>query len=434
MSQSALLRTRRFFPLFVTQFLGAFNDNVYKYALVILITFRLASAEDGNASLLVIIAGGIFILPFFLFSAIAGQFADKYEKSRLIRRIKIAELLIMMCGAVGFYTGNIIWLMCVLFLMGTQSTLFGPLKYSIVPQHMELDELTGANGLLQMGTFVAILAGTVLGGMLVAEADADMLYISSTVILLAMLGIAASIKIPEASPSDPGLQLRWNIFSETLRIIHFARIDARIFLSVLAISWFWLFGATLLSLFPSFGKDILGGDAGVVILLQMMFTVGIGLGALSCEHFSSSRIELGLVPIGALGISLFTLDLYFASHGLEVVELQALATWLETAGHWRILLDLVMLSFCGGFYIVPLYAHLQAESDVRYRSRIIAALNVLNALFMVLSALMTSLMVLLGLSVTEIFAVIALLNVCVLMILFRHGFWQHFRLYTSRSK
>ncbi|MEX2354078.1 MAG: MFS transporter, partial [Gammaproteobacteria bacterium] len=390
MSQYLLLGSRRFLPLFCTQFLGALNDNIYKNALVIFIAFTLADKTTINSTILVIMAGGLFILPYFLFSATAGQIADKYEKSMLIRRIKLAEILIMCLAVTGFVSQSVFILMTILFLMGVQSTFFGPLKYGIVPQHLEFHELTGGNGLIQMGTFLAILGGTIIGGVLIAIKGLGVFLVSIMVVVIAISGWFASRHIPSASPADDTLGIDWNIFRQTFRIVRYAISEKTVFIAMIAISWFWFIGATYLSLVPTYTRDVLMGNELVATLLLTAFSIGIGAGSLLCETLSRKKIEPGLVPIGAFGLSLFALDLYLVGVPdiISSLDLTVLSPgiFLGYLLHWRILLDLVCIGFFGGIYIVPLYAMIQHRSNPIYRSRVIAATNILNALFMVISA------------------------------------------------
>ncbi|MCI0400955.1 MAG: MFS transporter [Gammaproteobacteria bacterium] len=415
MTQFNLLRQRRFAPLFFTQFLGAFNDNVYKNALVFFIAFTVASEFGANSSILVILAGGIFILPFFLFSATAGQLADKFEKSFIIRLIKLAEVCIMLLAAVGFYLQSVSILMAALFLMGTHSTLFGPLKYGILPQHLHESELIGGNGMIQMGTYLAILLGTILGGVLIALKSAGSWLVSLVVISVALLGWLASQFIPKAAAPDPQLSVSWNVPAQTLRIMGFARENYTVFMTIIAISWFWFFGATCLSLVPSYTKDILFGNEHVGILLLTTFSVGIGTGCLMCEKLSGGRIEMGLVPLGAIGITVFAIDLSFVGvpvlHDVDTAIVHGASEFLQHRANWRVLADLTLIGLFGGIYIVPLYALMQHRSAPQHRSRIIAANNILNALFMVISACMTIGLLSVGVTIPQIFLIVATLNV-----------------------
>jgi hypothetical protein len=410
MSQARLLTQRKFYPLFWTQFFGAFNDNFLKNALVILIAFRTSSVLGIPASEMVVVAGGVFILPFFLFSATAGQLADKYEKSRMIRWIKLAEIAIMALAALGLALEAYPLLLFTLFLMGLHSTFFGPVKYSILPQHLDSGELVGGNALVEAGTFLAILLGTIAGGVLVSIPGTGPLLVGAGLVAAAVAGYLACRKIPEAPPVDPAIRVQWNPVPPTFEIYRFTRKNRAVFLSILGISWFWLFGAALLSLFPAYCKDTLGAGEGVVTLFLAVFSIGIGVGSLLCERLSRERLELGLVPLGSIGMTGFALDLCFrAAPAAAGAPLGAGAFLATSAGAW-IVADLFLLSVFSGFFIVPLYTLIQERSEKSHRSRIIAANNVLNALFMVLSSGLLVALMRLGLDVPRIFLVLALLN------------------------
>jgi 1-acyl-sn-glycerol-3-phosphate acyltransferase len=410
-SQYELLKQRRFLPFFLTQFLGAFNDNVYKNALVILVAFHAASLSRLDANTLSNLAQAIFILPFFLFSATAGQIADKLEKSFLIRMVKLAEIAIMVLGAMGLYWRSLALLLTALFLMGLHSTVFGPVKYSYLPQHLRQEEVLGGNGLVEMGTFLAILLGTLLGGYLIAEGSA--MPVAATVVTLAALGYLSSRGVPDSPAAAPKLAINWNPFSETWRILQFTRRDRTVFLSVLGISWFWFLGALYLSQFPVYAKDVLFGTEQVVTVLLALFSVGVGIGSLLCERLSGRRIEIGLVPFGSIGLTLFGIDFYFASAGLPAHAAVGAADFLRDPAHWRILADLALIGIFGGFYIVPLYALIQTRSEASHRSRIIAGNNILNSLFVVAAALLAIALLDLGLSIPQLFLAAAILNAAV---------------------
>ena len=411
-SQFGLLRERRFLPFFCTQFLGAFNDNVYKNALVILLAFHAASLTAINPGTLVNLCAGLFILPFFLFSATAGQIADKYDKASIIRYVKLLEIAIMFAGAAGFFFQNVALLMAVLFLMGLHSTIFGPVKYSILPQHLRPTEIVGGNGLVEMGTFLAILLGTILGGLLVAQAQFA-LYVSATVVSIAVLGYLASRAIPAAPPAAPDLKINWNPLTESWANLQFTRRNRTVFLSVLGVSWFWFYGATLLTQLPNYCKEVLGGNEQVATVMLAVFSVGVGSGSLLCERLSGHKVEIGLVPFGSIGLSVFALDLFFASPLGGGTTLIGAAEFLARAGSARILFDLVMIGVFGGFYIVPLYALIQTRSERSHQSRIIAGNNILNALFMVASAALSALLLYAGYTIPQIFLAIGLLNALV---------------------
>lgn len=408
--QFKLLSERRFLPLFITQFLGAFNDNVLKNAMVILIIFQGARMSSIDPALMVNACAGLFILPFFLFSATAGQLADKYEKSRLIRLVKQLEIGIMVIAAVGFWLPNLPLLLISLFLMGMHSTLFGPLKYSILPQHLHEEELIGGNALIESGTFLAILLGTILGGTLIGLGEDGRHYASAACFTIAVFGYAASRGIPAAPAPAPELRVNWNPLTETWRNLSFTRQDRSVFLAILGISWFWFYGAMFLSQFPAFAKDNLGGGESVVTLLLALFSVGIGLGSLLCEKISRRQIEPGIVPLGSIGLTAFAIDLYFAAPvAVNATGLSA-AQFLAQPGSLRVLADLVLIGVFGGFYCVPLYALIQTRSDANMRSRVIAGNNILNALFMVVAAVLAIVLLGAGCSVPQLFLVTAILN------------------------
>jgi hypothetical protein len=410
-NQFSLLKQRRFGPFFLTQFLGAFNDNTFKNALIILIAFRATDSGFGNSDTLINLAAGLFILPFFLFSATSGQLADRYEKSMLIRRIKLLEIAIMMVAAVGLYTANIPLLIAVLFLMGTQSTLFGPLKFGILPQFLKEDELVGGNGLVEMGTYIAILLGTMFGGILIGVSDIGALMVAVAVIGVACLGYLSSRWLPRAEAVAPDLRLNWNPFTATWRNLGYARRNRTVFLAVLGISWFWLLGSVYLAQLPNFTKETLGGNEQVVTLLLTLFSVGVGAGSLLCERMSGHKVEIGLVPFGSIGLTVFGIDLFFATLDHDATgQLLGAGQFLSLPGSWRIVVDIVMLGMFGGFYIVPLYALVQQRSEPTHRSRIIAANNILNAFFMVLAALMAIVLLNAGLSIPQLFLLVAALN------------------------
>lgn len=419
-SQWSLLRQKRFAPYFATQVLGAFNDNVYKNALIALIAFASLRSTAVNDGLLVNLAAGLFILPFFLFSAFCGQIADKYEKSMLIRRIKLAEIAIMACAVVAFYFQSMSLLLAVLFLMGTQSAFFGPVKYGILPQHLKESELTGGNGLVELGTFLAILLGTIAGTQLIAKAaDGSVLPVSVVLIIVAVIGYWVSRRIPTAPASDPQLTIRFNPWVETGRLLRDTAKNRVIFQSILAISWFWFLGASYLAQFPVYARDVLGGSVDVFTLLLGTFSIGIALGSGLCERLSHQRVEIGLVPFGAIGLTLFGLDLVFATPAVPFGDALSIADYLKAGGSWRILVDILLIGVFGGFYIVPLYALIQKTAEPSRLSRAIACNNILNALFMVLSAVLALALISLGASIAQLFLVLAVVNAMVALYIFR---------------
>jgi 1-acyl-sn-glycerol-3-phosphate acyltransferase len=416
-NQSGLLRARRFAPLFVTQFLGALNDNVLKNAMVVLLTFQAASWTTLKPELLANLAAGVFILPFFLFSATAGQLADKYDKAALARMVKLLEIaIVLICGA-GFWLHSLAVLFAGLFLLGLHSTLFGPVKYAILPQHLKSEELVGGNALIEAGTFVAILLGTLLGGLLAGSGDGTT-WITVVGLAIAVCGYLASRAIPVAVPPAPKLAISANPLTETWRNINFARENQTVFLSIMGISWFWLFGALFLAQFPAYTKNVLGGSETAVTLLLATFTFGIGVGSLLCEKLSAKRVELGLVPLGSIGLTLFALDLAIASPAVPSPSPLGAIGLLAYDQTWRVLLDLALLGVFGGFFIVPLYALVQQRSNPEHGARIIAANNIMNALFMVVGALAAAGMLAAGLTIPMLFAVAAVCNAAVALFIY----------------
>jgi 1-acyl-sn-glycerol-3-phosphate acyltransferase len=421
-NQFALLKQRRFAPFFWTQFLGAANDNVFKFAFTVLVTYQL-SVSWLPPALAGLVIGAVFILPFLLFSATAGQIADKYDKAGLTRGVKNLELVIMVIASVGLHFMHIPTLLGCIFLLGLHSTIFGPVKYAYLPQHLSERELTGGNGMIEMGTFVAILLGNVVGGLLIALPKDAWLPATQAVALvsvaLAVLGRVTAQRIPNTPAEDPSLKINWNPASETWRNLKLARENVVVFRSLLGISWMWFFGAVFLSQFPSFAKDVLHGNEHVASLLLVVFSVGIGVGSLLCEMFSRRHVEIGLVPLGALGMSLFAFDLYLASRALPHVASQSLGVFMAQSAHWRVLFDLFMLSLSAGLYSVPMYALIQLRAPKSHRARIIAANNILNAIFMIASSLIVGVLLgQAGLSIPQVFGLTALANALVGLYIF----------------
>lgn len=411
--QFGLLRQRRFAPFFFTQFLGAFNDNVFKNALLLLVAYQTARFSTLDTDVLNNIAAGLFILPFFIFSALAGQLADKYEKSGLIRLLKVTELVAMVGASVAFYYESLWGLLLVLFLMGTQSAFFGPVKYSIIPQYLKEDELVSGNAFVEMGTFLAILLGTAGAGILMQWQGATT-WISLLVCALALLGCFASFWIPRSASIAPGMKIHLNPFSETVAIVRYAYGNRTVFLAIMGISWFWFLGASYLTQLPNYSIEVLSAQESVVTLLLCIFSVGIGIGSLLCDKLSGHKIEIGIVPLGSLGLSLFGIDLYFSSDFAYVDHLRSLPEFWGTEGSLRVLIDMAMIGVFGGFFIVPLYAMVQQRTAAEHRARVIAANNVLNALLMVMAALVAILLLgVAGLSKAQYFAVLAVMNAAV---------------------
>lgn len=415
-NQFSLLAQRRFAPFFVTQFLGALNDNIFRNGLVILITFQGVRIAGMDAGQLANVAGAMFILPFFLFSATAGQLADKYEKSRLMRVIKLLEIGLMVLAAFAFVTQSYTVLLFVLFLMGCQSTLFGPVKYAYLPQQLERDELVGGNALVESGTYMAIIFGLIVGGIAADYENQNVL--ASCLVGVALLGYLASRQVPATKAVDPELVVSWNAWTETWRIVGFARENRSVFLSILGISWFWFFGSAMTIQLPAYTLDILNGNEAITTCLLVAFAVGVGIGSLLCERMSGHRIELGLVPFGSIGLSAFAIHLYFAQPDIHGVAVDSVGEFLTRPGSWRILLDLSLLGAFGGFYSVPLYALIQDRTERQHLSRVIAANNIINALFMVAAAVLAFGVLASGLTIPQFYLILALLNVVVAIYIF----------------
>ncbi len=418
-NQFHLLKENRFLPFFLTQFFGAFNDNVFKNALFILIAFQSSYAGSTNSTSIINLAAILFILPYLIFSALSGQIADRFEKSFLIRRIKLAEICIMLIAAYGFYSQNIPILLFTLFLMGTQSSLFGPIKYSIIPQHLKKEELVGGNALVESATFSAILLGTMLGGILIGISAGAKFIIPCTVILLAITGYLCSARIPLAPAVDSSLKIRWNLISETFSNLSALRKNRTVFNSVLGVSWFWFLGSTYITQLPNYTRLSLGANEHVVTFFLALFCIGIAAGSLVCERLSNRTIELGLVPIGSIGLTLFGADLFFATNAVQnTSELIGIKEFIINQSNWRLILDFFLLGLFGGIYIVPLYALIQSRSNPKRRSRIIAGNNILNALFIILAGLYAILLTQAGLTIPQLFLVAAILNAVIALYIY----------------
>ena len=407
-----LLRSSRFLPLFATQMLGALNDNLFKNALVVLALYQFASAGP----VLVALAGGVFILPYVLFSATAGQLADRYEKSWLIRLTKLGEVGLMVLAAVGFLTDSISALMVVLFGLGVQATFFGPLKYAILPNHLREEELVAGNGLIEAGTFLGILAGTIGGGALILLPSGP-LVVSVAGLVVALAGLASAFRVPVAQVASPELVIGWNLARETASLIRVARANHTVWLTILGLSWFWVIGATLLAELPTVARDNLHADGHVVTLMLTFFSVGVGIGSIGCARLLHGEISARHVPIAAFGISLFTWD--FAHAVTAAGTLADVGAVLAAPQGWRMLIDLMLLAMCGGVYSVPLYALMQEESASSHRSRIIAANNVVNAVGMVTAAVLTAGLYAAGMSAPAILLLAAFANLLVAVWLVR---------------
>lgn len=417
-SQFALLSQRRFGPFFWTQFFGAFNDNVFKTALLTILTYDALSWTSMDPGLLNNLIPGLFILPFLLFSATAGQLADKFEKAGLARYVKLLEISIMIMAAFGWLTKDLWLLVAAVVGMGLHSTLFGPVKYAYLPQHLKQEELVGGNGVIEMGTFVGILLGEVLGAVLVVYKPGGIALVAFGTIGIAIVGWLFSRRIPHSPAPEPDLKINWNPVTETVRNISFTRQNRPVFLSVLGNSWFWFYGAVILAQFPVYTKDYLHGDHSVFVLLLTVFSLGIGAGSLLCERLSGHKVEIGLVPFGSIGLSIFGLDLYLASQGYVNTAVVDFAGFIVQQGSLRILFDIVMIGVFGGLYIVPLFALIQTRCDRKHVSRTIAGMNIMNALFMVVAALFAMALLRMGYTIPQIFMATALLNAVVAVYIF----------------
>ncbi|MEJ2188642.1 MAG: MFS transporter [Acidobacteriota bacterium] len=402
--------------MFWTQFLGAFNDNLFKNALVILVAYRSMSLLGVGSETIVAACSGIFTAPFFFFSATAGQLADRHPKWKLIRWVKVWEIAVMGLAGVGFATNNLALLLAVLFMMGMQSAFFGPAKYAILPELLDDLNLVGGNALVAMATFLAIILGTITGGLVVAGGEHWVSRLGLMVVMVAVLGLVASLFVEKTPAGDPDLEVKLNPFTPTLDILRVTRRVRPVFISVLAVSWFWFLGASFLSLLPNFSKDVLGGGETVVTLCLATFCVGIGAGSMLCDRLSRHRIELGLVPLGSIGISLFALDLALAGWrfaGPVDGYLMSASGFLHRPGAVHVLADLFLIAVFSGFYTVPLMSFIQHRSDAAGRSRVIAGNNILNALFMVTSSVLLVAALGTGFSIPGIFLTLALLNAAV---------------------
>jgi 1-acyl-sn-glycerol-3-phosphate acyltransferase len=416
-NQFALLAQRRFAPFFWVQFLGAGNDNLFKFAFTVMVTYQLQVAWL-PPSLAGLVIGALFITPFLLFSATSGQLSDKIDKARMIRFVKTLEIGIMALAGWGFVAQNVPVLLACVLLMGLHSTLFGPVKFAYLPQHLNERELTGGNGMVSMGTFVAILLGNVAGGLLIAVPETGARWTAGACLAVAVLGRLVAQAVPHSPAPDPGLKINWNPFSETWRNLRLAHDNIVVFRSLLGISWMWFFGSVFLGLFPAFARDVLQGGEQVASLLLVVFSVGVGTGALLCEVMSRRHVEIGLVPLGAIGMTVFAVDLYFASRGLPPGPLMSALEFIGRPAHWRVMADLFGLSLFAGIYSVPMYALIQLRCQPTHRARIIAANNILNALFIIVSSLGVGALLSAGLTIPQVFGVIGVLNALVAFYIF----------------
>jgi len=416
-SQFRLLRQRRFLPFFGAQAFGAFNDNIYKNVLVIVATYHAASYTQLDPELLTNMAGGLFILPYVLFSGIAGQLADRFDKALVLKVVKAAEIVIMTIAALGFAAHSIEVLLSALFLMGVHSTFFAPAKYGLLPEVLQETELVGGNALVEMGTFLAILLGTLAAGLLAAEGSNG--AIATALIGVAAIGFTVSLAIPALRPAAPDLRIDWRPWTSTWDNIRAARESRAVFQSILGISWFWFYGALVLAQLPLFAKNVLGGSEQIVTLLLVLFSAGIGVGSLLCERLSGRKVEIGLVPFGSIGLTAFAVDLYFAVPDAPPGIGLSAAQFIALPGSWRVLIDLGLIGVFGGFFIVPLYALVQQRARREVMSRIIGANNILNAVFMVVAAALGAIALNAGLSIVELLLLTGILNAFVAAYIYR---------------
>ncbi|MGF6492533.1 1-acyl-sn-glycerol-3-phosphate acyltransferase [Luteibacter sp. 621] len=417
MSQFSLLGKRRFAPFFWTQALGAFNDNAFRNAMVMLVAFQMG-LPDNQVSLYTNLAPALFILPYFLFSATAGQLAEKFEKTRITRYVKLFEIAAMAIAAVGFYTHHVSLLLLVLFLMGVHSTVFGPIKYSILPQALERSELVGGNALVETGTQLAMLTGMIVGNSLMLIAGYGTTAASLTTIAIAVAGYLVCRAIPAAPATAPDLRFNWNPFSETWRVLKLTHEDRAIFNAVLGISWFWFFGTVMIAQLPNYTRHVLGGDGSVNTLVLTLFSLGTGIGSLLCEKMSRKRVEIGLVPMGAFGLTVFAIDLYFARPTIAAGSSLTWSAFLSVPGAWRAAMDLTLIGAFAGFYVVPLFAFVQSRAPRERLSRIIAGNNIVNALLICIASGFGIGLTAAGLDTPTIFLVTGVVNIAVAIYIF----------------
>ncbi len=419
MSQLGLLVSARFLPLFLTQGLGALNDNIFRNALIVLVTYRLAHEAPLPPAQLAAVATGLFILPYFLFSALAGQLSDRYEKSFIIRKVKLAEVILAIFAAVAFALNNAILLLLVLFLFGTQSTFFSPVKFAVLPQHLDERELISGNGFLQFGTFLAILFGSIMGAMLIAG-ETGGTVVSVLMIVVALGGYMCARAVPHATASSPSMALKLNLVTETFKLLRFVNQNDSVFWSVIGIAWFWMMGGLYVTQLAPFTKFAVGGDETIVTWFLAVFTIGIGIGALVCNRLLRSIISSRFVFLSAAGLSVCAMDLWLTTRNAGVpAELLDLAAFLPQPTAWRLSFDLFSLAFFAGVYSVPLYALVQARSDMAVRARTIAAGNIVIALFTVAGALVTTALLAQGLNIQEVFALAAIVNIAGALVIHR---------------
>lgn len=413
-SQWQLMKTQRFLPLFITQFCGALNDNIFKNALAIYVTYVFSKQKGMDALVYVNIIAAAFVIPYFFLSATAGLLADRFEKSQIIRWIKLSEIAFALLAAFFFYWDHIEGLIFVLFLFGLHSTFFGPVKFSIIPDHMKENEFVGANALIEMGTFSAILLGTMFAGLATLQSHGTVLIVSAMMIV-AIGGWYSSTRIPQSRIGDPKLQVGWNIFQHSWDVWNYLMPRKMLLRAVMGISWFWFVGAVLLTQLAIFAERVIHGNEQVLTLLLTIFSLGIGAGSLYCHRLVKGQVDPTFVPLACLGISLFGFDLSFAANNLSFhgEELISLKRFLNNWQSWRLLFDMACISICAGIFIVPLYAFIQSRSTEQHRSRVLAANNIMNSIFMIAAAIFAGGLGALGFSTIDTYFAIAAINLIV---------------------
>ncbi len=419
----SLFKTRRFLPLFITQFFDAFNSNAFKNALLIWVTYDASVRSAHYSSIIVTLAAALFVLPFFLFSATAGQISDKYPKVALTQKIRLIDIFLMFGCGIGFYLENTTFLLLILFLTGTQAAFFGPLKYSLLPENLHEDELIAGNALIEGGTFLAILLGTIFGGLIISIPH-GIYYLTLALILLSIVSWFSSCFITKTTGGDIHLNVDYNIFAASWNIINYTRANKTVWLTIITISWFWGLGAIFLTQFSTYTKQVIHGNAHIVTLFLALFSVGISIGSLLCNKILKGKINLRFAPWGCLGMSIFIIDFYFASQHYHVPSFgTGLITLTDFLKNWqslRIIFDLLGLAICAGIYIVPLYAVMQHRAEKKYIARVIAVNNIMNALYMVLGSIVTLLMFWVGLNVKSVFLAVGIVNILFFFML-RHA-------------
>jgi MFS family permease len=406
---------RRFLPFFITQFLGAFNDNLFKNSLLVIVVSSAVVGSDSSTNFTTNLAAGLFILPYFLFSTTAGLLADKYDKALLVQRIKIAEIIIMLAGCYALWSLNITLMLGILFCLGTQSSFFGPIKYSIIPQHLDSSELLGANAQVGMGTFVSILLGTLIGGWIVTTEQGP-LWVGVLTVAVAIVGWLSSREIPPAPSADTDITISLNPIAEARQNFRLAKKDPTVFYCILANSWFWLYGGSFLTQVPNFAVTILNGHPTLITILLAAFIIGVAIGSLLCTKLSGGEVEPGIIPLGAIGLTVFAMDLFFSSNAFQLANAGVSSVlplqFFGLTGSLRVTFDLMFIGLFGGLYIVPLFSMIQQRSASGVRARVLSVNNICNAFYMVIGSIIGIICLSgLGWSIPEFFFGIAVMNI-----------------------